>query len=204
MARKDLDPSRIVEATRELMALEGPSSVSFRSVARSLGCAHTNLYNHFPDLESLLWACGDSVLSLMPEAVAIAPRAGGSPRSRLERFFGKALAFYLDHPGWFQLLWSHPFGGPRPQSNRDVGDASIQRVVEIFSHELEHGTDPEPAHAILHVVHAYLHGELAIFFAGRSIYSTRSELERNVVVRCAELASLLDEAKMPMRRRARA
>lgn len=204
MARKDLDPSRIVEATRELMALEGPSSVSFRSVARSLGCAHTNLYNHFPDLESLLWACGDSVLSLMPEAIAIAPRGGGSSRTRLERFFGKALAFYLDHPGWFQLLWSHPFSGPRPQSNRDAGDSSIKRVVEIFSRELEHCTDPRSAHAILHVVHAYLHGELAIFFSGRSIYGTRAGLERHVVARCAELASLLDGVKMPIRRRVRA
>lgn len=197
MAGKDLDPSRIVEATRELMALEGPAMVSFRSVARNLGCAHTNLYNHFSDLESLLWACGDSVLSLMPEAIAIARRGGGRSRTRLERFFGNASAFYLDHPGWFQLLWSHPFGAPRPQSNRDAADASIQAVVHLFSRELAHHTDPESAHGILHVVHAYLHGELSIFFSGRSLYRTRAEFEGKVVPRCAELSRLLDRAETP-------
>ena len=197
MAGKDLDPGRIVEATRELMAQDGPALVSFRSVARSLGCAHTNLYNHFPDLDSLLWACGDSVLALMPGAIAV-PRRGGSPGTRLECFFGNAAAFYLDHPGWFRLLWSHPFAGPRPRSNRDAAEASIRAVVERFSKELAHRSDPESAHEVLHVVHAYLHGEIAIFLSGRSLFATRAEFEGSVVPRCAQLSLLLDAA--PARR----
>ena len=192
MARKDLDPSRIVEATLELMATDGPSMVSFRSVARSLECAHTNLYNYFPDLESLLWACGDSILSRMPESVALVRRGSGRSKTGLERFFGNASAFYLDHPGWFQLLWSHPFGRPRPRSNSDAADDSIQAVVALFSRELVRHVDPASAHDILHVVHAYLHGELAIFFSGRSLFRTRTEFERYVVPRCAELSRLLD------------
>lgn len=191
MMGKDLDPSRIVEATLRLMALEGPATVGFRSVARSLGCAHSNLYNHFPDLDSLLWACGDSILERMTESVST-PEGGKGARRRLERFFGKVLSFYLDHPGWFQLLWSHPFRTPRPRSNREAADRSIGGAVDLFARELEDRVDARSAHEILHVVHAYLHGELAIFFAGRSLFGTREELEASVASRCADLSILLD------------
>jgi len=190
--RKEIDKESIVKTAKRLMKKEGPSQVSFRSVARELGCAHTNLYNYFPNAEMLVYESGESILQDMALAASEGLVALKNAKTRLERFYSNTLKLYLDHPGWFHLIWSYPPRFERaPESEAKINEA-IQHFVEIAKKSLKHCKNYADAHNLIHTVNAYLLGELSIYFGGRSLFKDREALESYVVKRCVELTQLLD------------
>jgi hypothetical protein len=70
--------------------------------------------------------------------------------------------------------------------------SSIRKSVQRFGENLEHCQTVAQAHHLLHIVHAYLLGEISIFFAGKSLFKDRKSLTNYVVDRCIQLTTLLD------------
>jgi AcrR family transcriptional regulator len=191
--RKEIDKAGVIATAKRLMKKEGPSQVSFRSVARELGCAHTNLYNYFPNAETLIYESGESILQDMALAAREGLDSATSTQARLERFYSNTLQLYLDHPGWFHLIWSYPPRSERASESEARINGAIQRFVETTRENLKYCTNYMDAHNLLHTVHAYLLGELSIYFGGRSLFKDRKALESYVVQRCVELTQLLDQ-----------
>jgi len=190
--RKEIDKESIIKTAKRLMKKEGPSQVSFRSVARELGCAHTNLYNYFPNAETLVYESGESILQDMALASSEGLGALKNAKARLERFYSNTLKLYLDHPGWFHLIWNSPSRTEKSSESEARMNRSIQLFVKTAQGSLKHCKNYEEAHNLIHTVNAYLLGELSIYFGGKSLFQNRYALESYVVKRCVELTLLLD------------
>lgn len=196
MYHKELDQNKIVASAIYLMILEGPNAVSFRSVARSIGCAHTNIYNFFKDSESLFRACGQVILQKLQELLKDNLSQSRSKKEKLRSLYTTYIQFYLKHPGWFQLIWTYPVQLKDSVDSKAVLMDSIQNSVMLFANHFKHCRSYAQAHHLLHIVHSYLLGEVSIYFAGKSLFKNQNDIESYVVDRCMHLTSVLDTEKM--------
>ena len=91
----------LLEEALALIAAEGPSAVSRRSLARRLGVSHAAPDNHFPDKAALFTAIATEGFELLTAAIEDAVPAGRTGRHRGRQFgaAGRAYAgFALAHP----------------------------------------------------------------------------------------------------------
>jgi AcrR family transcriptional regulator len=90
MKKSPITEERIIETALALILSEGGiQGLNLRRIARELRCAHTNLYNYFPDMDSLLWRCVHEAGVRMMRSVrnkTVIGHAGESTSSILRRF----------------------------------------------------------------------------------------------------------------------
>lgn len=195
--KKGLSKELIIDAALAL-ADSQPSmrAAGFRDIARRLGCAHTNLYNYFESYDALLWAAQEEILRRLHQAVMEKLRQSEGFSAALESFFGAMLETYLTHPGWFHLVWFEHLQTPRPQSHYELTvntlDAMVAALATVFERAGQH-VDAQDMRRHLHNVHAYIHGELSIFLAGRGLIRDEAPFREYVVQQAARLLSLLAE-----------
>lgn len=189
---KQITPQKIVDTTLHAIDELGDyESVNMREIARRLGCAHTNLYNYFPDFDTLLWKTLESILKRMREVTSLEHScAPDSSDQKLEWFFSRFVAFYLDHPGWFRLIWYRKMQTKRPIEHFQL----TLEVVDSLANYLIQATGPsltlEKARYILHQVHCYLHGEISIFLAGKGLLMEEDKFRSYVVREAVIMAKL--------------
>jgi AcrR family transcriptional regulator len=192
MYHKDLDAEKIVEIAITLMVEQGPSAISFRSVARSLGCAHTNIYNFFKDSDTLFRACGLAILRILDTQLKACQNTATTRDERLRFLYSTYITFYLDHPGWYQLIWTFPAQLKDTAHSQKELLTTIRSSVMLFADNFTKCRSLAQAHHLLHIVHAYLLGEVSIYFAGRSLFSDQSALRNYVLDRCIQMTKALD------------
>lgn len=192
MYHKDLDGQKIVEIAITLMVEQGPNAVSFRSVARSLGCAHTNIYNFFKDSDTLFRACGLAILRILDTQLKECQNTATTRDERLRSLYSTFITFYLDHPGWFQLIWTFPAQLKNTDQSQRELLATIRSSVALFAENFTKCRSLAQAHHLLHIVHAYLLGEVSIYFARRSLFSNQIALRNYVLDRCIQMTKALD------------
>ncbi len=192
MYHKDLDAHKIIEAAIAMMVEQGPNAISFRSVARSLGCAHTNIYNFFKDSDALFRACGQAILQRLNSQLQQCQEQDKTKFERLRALYATFLDFYMDHPGWFQLIWMFPIQLKDSAQTETELKTTIHSSVALFASNFSHCRTIAQAHHLLHIVHAYLLGEVSIYFARRSLFSNRDSLRTYVLDRCLQMTMALD------------
>ncbi len=116
--KKNITKEQIVTTALELMSDSiKTNSLNFREVARTMGCAHTNLYNYFPTYNDLLWAAHTAVQNIFVDTLIDKLNHVNDVESELKTVFGILVDFYLGHTGWFRLAWQECIGGERPQTD---------------------------------------------------------------------------------------
>ena len=97
----------------QLLADREADDLGLREVARAVGVSATAVYRHFPDKGALLEALAREGFERLAAAQAAAA-AGAANRTAGFNQMGRAyVAFALDHPGWFRLMFSYaPKGDP--------------------------------------------------------------------------------------------
>lgn len=104
--------AELLAATVELARSGGPEAVTIRGVARHVGVSPSAVYRHFTDLDTLLGAAGDAATEKLADSMhAVQDLLGGETPGELalNRLRGVGLgyiAFALDEPGWFSLIFS--------------------------------------------------------------------------------------------------
>ena len=95
---------QILLATRDLFLRHGLNGFSMRTVADRVGVSATALYRHFDDKEALL-------ASLLGEAFGVfgsylgRSLAGRTPLERFRRCGAEYIAFAVDHPHEYELMF---------------------------------------------------------------------------------------------------
>lgn len=192
MYHKDLNAEKIIETAITLMVEQGPNAISFRSVARSLGCAHTNIYNFFKDSDTLFRACGLTILHILDTQLKECQINASTRDERLRSLYSTYITFYLDHPGWYQLIWTYPAQLKNSDQSQKELLATIRSSVALFAKNFKECRSLAQAHHLLHIIHAYLLGEVSIYFAGRSLFSDHFALRNYVLDRCLQMTKALD------------
>jgi AcrR family transcriptional regulator len=151
---------RLIEATLELIAERGGSTrVNLREVARRVGCAHTNVYNHFAGYDDLLWAAFRRVLVLYGRAMSQGLDDACSPSEYYRRLVTNLAGFPQECPGLYRFIGSDPFGGSQiPPDVLETVAVMKQWMCDAFQASAP-GISADAAADTCYIVYAYLDGE---------------------------------------------
>ncbi|MCU1349971.1 MAG: transcriptional regulator, TetR family, partial [Acidobacteria bacterium] len=98
---------RILDAARELFAVEGYDAVTMRRIAERIEYSPTAIYFHFKDKEALLKElCATDFLTLAHQFAAIGRI--DDPIERLRRVGHAYIEFGIDHPNHYRLMFMTP------------------------------------------------------------------------------------------------
>jgi AcrR family transcriptional regulator len=99
----------LLDATLRMLARTGdPDDVSIRAVAKAAGVSPTAVYQHFEDRDALLLAACDRAFELFATLLLSATEGTDDPFERLARSGQAYLAYALEEPGLYRVLFSNP------------------------------------------------------------------------------------------------
>jgi AcrR family transcriptional regulator len=119
---------RIAEAAFELHATVGPAQTSISAVAERAGVQRHTVYNHFPDMTSLIRACTEHGMQVTRPPEAAPWRAVENPTVRLGTALGELYAYFR---GNARLLGN--VTRDMPLVGTGGSEAFIERMGELFS-----------------------------------------------------------------------
>lgn len=100
---------RYIEATLALIAERGGSTqVNLREISRRIGCAHTNAYNYFEDLEDLLLHALRLVIRQYGEAITSGLDSNLSGHAFFRRMVRNMIEWSIQNPGLHRFISSDP------------------------------------------------------------------------------------------------
>lgn len=123
----------ILQAARALFSEVGFEATTVRRIAERVGITSTTLYFHFPDRLAIFYelceaALGELVARMREHAAVIA-----DPEARLRALIGDYLAFGLDHPHEYELLFmTKPlpknYCAPAQEGTGPTASAELERI----------------------------------------------------------------------------
>lgn len=193
--KKKITKELIVETALELMRDKADlQGLNLREVARTLGCAHTNLYNYFPSYSDLLWETHIAVLEIFMEMLEKKLEETNNAEQKLSYFFNSFVVMYVENKGWFRLAWQEYIDGDRPVRDVEVTVATNQSLNEHISKIWQELTgekpDMEQTARVLHITHCYIIGEISNYLSGRGLIENEAELKAHVTHEAVQIFRL--------------
>jgi AcrR family transcriptional regulator len=160
----------LLDAALDLIAGEGPSAVSLRSLARRLGVSHAAPANHFPDKAALFTAIAVEGFSLLGEAMAgaVAELGPDAPAGQRFRAAGRAYTgFALAHPAHFAVMWQRDLLHPDDPELTAAGDRTFELLLggvrDIQAEGWAAGGEPQ---TVAYLAWSVVHGLAALWLSG--------------------------------------
>ena len=160
----------LLDTALELVAQEGPSAVSLRSLARRLGVSHAAPANHFPDKAALFTAIAVEGFALLAEAIGAGVRQLGPDATAGQRFRAAGQAytgFALAHPAHFAVMWQRDLLHQDDPELVAAGDTTFELLLgsvrDIQSEGWAAGRDPQ---AVAYLAWSVVHGLAALWLGG--------------------------------------
>ena len=100
----------LVRAAIALVEAHGPESLSLRAVATEAGVSPTAPYSHFKDKRALLAAVAETGFERLRARMSPDPDAGATAEARFLMTGRGYVAFALEEPGLFRLMFSSVLG----------------------------------------------------------------------------------------------
>ncbi len=121
--------SRILAAARRLVRRHGYAGVSLRRIAAEAAYRPAGLYAHFPGREGILGALADEVRGELGAALEGAAAGEAEPVAQLVAIGLAYIAFALEHPAEFELLFR--FTRSRKRNLEDPSPSSLDLLRRI-------------------------------------------------------------------------
>lgn len=184
--KKKITKEQIISTALDLMRDKNElRTVNMREIARTLGCAHTNIYNYFPSYTDLLWETHTAILEVFMNTLEEKLFSVTTAEIKLRYFFDTFVQMYLDNQGWFRLLWLEYIGVDRPTSNIEtttkVHLALNHIIVNIWSELNRFVPDDAIVNRVVHNTHCYIIGEVSNYISGRGLIENEAELREYIV-----------------------
>ena len=186
----------LLDAALATIAVQGPSAVSLRSLARDLGVSHAAPANHFPDKAALFTAIAVEGFTLLGQAMAGAVAELGPDATAGQRFraAGRAYTgFALAHPAHFAVMWQRDLLHQDDPELAAAGDATFELLLggvrDLQAEGWAPGADPQ---AVAYLAWSVVHG-LAALWLGGSLRHGRRPFDEIA----GEVASLLGALLSP-------
>ncbi|MFI9833389.1 TetR/AcrR family transcriptional regulator [Streptomyces sp. NPDC051913] len=124
--------ARLVDVGVELVAREGAQALTLREIARRAGVSHGAPRRYFPTHLELLSAIARSGFGELAERVTAAVGDGtAGPRAQLAELARTYLAFALDNPGMYELMFRHDLLESGHLGLRDTSLPLFGRLVDL-------------------------------------------------------------------------
>ncbi len=173
---------------------EGCRGVTLRAIAAQAGCAHTNVYNYFPSLESLFWESLAEAQSRSMESIGkyMARALPGSPEV-LGAVVSATIEFARTHPGWYRLIWLEPISKDMPPGLVPRLKRPREVLTEMIRPLLGAEASPDEARRVTDMLHSYVHGEICKLITRRDLADKEPAEPRRIVENAVMLLRLLKE-----------
>lgn len=123
---------RIMDSASSVMAEVGFHHLSMRKLAAQLGMTASNIYNYFPNKESLFIHTRRRGFELVFLDINEQINRGVSPRDNLFAFAGQLISFAQRYPGYYQLMFQPPL---LSLEETEVADQDVQHQVSRLGEE---------------------------------------------------------------------
>ncbi|MCF8483338.1 MAG: TetR/AcrR family transcriptional regulator [Rhodospirillum sp.] len=174
-------PNRAVTAALSLLAERDGPDFTLAEVARAVGCSVPAFYNHFRDKNALLRAVHDAGFHrLHDDKLALAARTEGSALDRLRAGGHAYMAFALENPALYRLMFSPP-----PSSDledgplaHDLGRRCLDLLTRAVADSQKTGALPgqDPA-VVAFTLWSAVHGAASLILQDRAPEDTASRRE---------------------------
>ena len=160
----------LLDAALDLIAHEGPSAVSLRSLARRLGVSHAAPANHFPDKAALFTAIAVEGFTMLARAITDEASRLGPAATAGQRFraAGRAYTgFAVAHPAHFAVMWQRDLLHPDDPELAVAGDRTFELLLgsvrDIQAEGWAAGSEPQ---AVAYLAWSVVHGLAALWLGG--------------------------------------
>jgi AcrR family transcriptional regulator len=160
----------LIETALELIAWEGPSAVSLRSLSRRLGVSHAAPANHFPDKAALFTAIATEGFRLLAAAIEDSVRQLGPNATAAQRFAAAGRAytsFAVGHRAHFEVMWQRDLLHQDDPELAAAGGATFALLLDgVRDAQAEGwgaGADPE---TVAYLAWSVVHGLAALWLGG--------------------------------------
>jgi AcrR family transcriptional regulator len=183
--KKSITKEQIIETALDLLKDKNDiRNVNMREIARVLGCAHTNIYNYFPSYNDLLWEAHLEIENKFIKQLSVIFENAFNHKDELYQFFFSLSEFYLDHEGWFRLVWLDYIDDVRPERDKNVTKKVVNTMVTMLE-AIWLGIYPtaptkERIYSVLHNVHCYIIGEVSNYLNGRTFIQDNKLLKKHI------------------------
>jgi len=155
--------NRILQVSLEMIVENKTSTtLNLREIARKAGCAHTNLYNYFHDLDDLRWQClvpAYKRLTGQSDFGQLNPLIRGLAQFR--HFMEAYIEAIIENPGLYRFLMFEDIPGEIPQEVQ----SGLAEINNNFSEVIRIGGEGKISEYQLErlqdLIMAYFHGEMA-------------------------------------------
>lgn len=155
---------RIMSAASQVMAEVGFHHLSMRKLASQLGMTASNIYNYFPDKESLFLHTRLHGFGLLLTDINEGMRLNTDARAALLNFAESMIQFAQQNPGYYQLMFQPPRLrlDQSDHQHRDVQQQAERMLDEWQTHLLSLLADAFPD--VVESKSETCHRQLALFF----------------------------------------
>jgi len=119
----------ILDAARPLFVREGYEATSIRAIALKAGCSPGILYHYFEDKQSILAELVAETFSILGARLSAIRRDDSPVMDRLRRGLRTYIAFGLEHPHHYSLLFMKPQNW---EGNEKVLEVFMTQGMETF------------------------------------------------------------------------
>ena len=161
---------RFVEVVLELIEEQGGSqNVSLREVARRVGCAPTNVYNHFDGLPGLMWVALHRAVIHYAHAVTDGLDDRMPPLDYFQQVMANLIDYAREHPGLFRFIsWDPINDGTYPDDLIETVVVLKEWFVDVIV-ACAPKTDRDVAENAFYVIDAYISGDSANLVTNREL-----------------------------------
>jgi AcrR family transcriptional regulator len=159
---------RLCAVAERLFAEHGPDGVTMRQLASELGVSPMTPYRYFKDKDAILAAVRANGFNRFATALEAAYDAAGDPVSRSRAVGNAYIAFALDEPAAYKLMFDlmQPHESDYPELI-EAGERARRTQVRHVQGMIDAGVLKGDASMIAHIFWAALHGTLVLQMAGK-------------------------------------
>lgn len=171
-------------ALKLILEHNSSASLTIRDVAKELGCSHPNIYNYYSSMLELRWDCLLRAMEEMMEHTARNLTPEGDSDTRFQQFFLVLCAYFLEHPGYYRLIWFDPMGESIPEHAVPRLQAPGLRLRDFALNLYPELGNPQVAAESMLMIHRYFHGEMSTIISGRVIPEDFETIKKRVAHNC--------------------
>jgi AcrR family transcriptional regulator len=167
-AEVDAFRAEICAAAGALYAKKGEDAITMRELARALACSPMGLYRYFKDRDEIIAALRTDAFNKFSDSLETAFARGDEPFSRAREVGRAYLAFALDNPNLYRLMFDMTAATEARNSalaaaSARAGQTVTRHVKDLIAAGIVKGDSARVGHALW----AAAHGVIVLYLAGR-------------------------------------
>lgn len=155
------------DTAKKMILEQGIESVSVRKTAEMAGYSYATLYNHFKNLDQLLWDTRRLLIKDIAEYLEKNAENDISDSRGIKKIFRTYLEYYITNPNVFRFFYFHKLNEKDKKSGPE-GDVDFESYyAKTFASFLDAGTiSLEEVGKIMKILIYSVHGMLTLYISG--------------------------------------